>query len=718
MPSVFTLSPEEYKRDLSIIPTAISDSAYFIHKQTGRSMEECLEFVNRQTSPEGKFPLKDPEVLALSKEKPGTRTAITMPFSKYIQDAVDRKDMISPTMATYVSPDVHESLLSQYIFGNIAARAKDKKEGIEAGMMGDKTTAAFKEIQQTSRKIKNNALSGAHASQSTPLYNKSSHSTLTSTCRTITSAGNGCNEKFIMGNRHYWAPDMTMANIVSICRNTDMVVLKQAMEEFNIHYPTVDEAMECITYSTKLYWRNEKATAEIRSLIAGLDPVERAAVVYVSDLFHLAKHNPTLVRNMLVELSTKQHYEVADPDGVIKAMDDDLKCCVSLLCTKELLGKTIKMCKETDPEGYKTIAATADNVVKVLARYSLLIRALWVTGNIPPSLAVIPNIVRRTAIVSDTDSTIFTVQYWTEWVVGKLDFSEESKGIATVVVYLSSQLVTHVLAMLSANMGIVPRYIHKLAMKNEYFFDIFSLTSRAKHYWAYQSAKEGNVFKKKKLEKKGVELRDSNVPPEVMAELDKTICFIMDSIIKTGTVSILEVFAIISRIENNIKDSVLAGRYDYLTTGQIKSIDSYKNPNNATYQHYSMWEEVFAEKYGHTEPPTYSCVKASLAINNPTELKEWIANMEDRVIADRMTAWLKKNNKTGITMLLLPESVVASSGIPKEVISGMDIRRLVFSVTRSFYLLLESLGIFMIDDNLTRLISDFATPEACLAATQ
>src|SRR5690606_21365817 len=116
------------------------------------------------------------------------------------------------------------------------------------------------------------------------------------------------------------------------------------------------------------------------------------------------------------------------------------------------------------------------------------------------------------------------VQYWTNWYVGKDDFSEQSMAIANTVIYLSSQLIMHVLAMMSANMGIDSKSIHRIAMKNEYSFPVFCLTSRAKHYYAYISAREGNVYEEMDVELKGVALRNSNVPKAIMRKLRKLIC--------------------------------------------------------------------------------------------------------------------------------------------------------------------------------------------------
>ena len=106
-----------------------------------------------------------------------------------------------------------------------------------------------------------------------------------------------------------------------------------------------------------------------------------------------------------------------------------------------------------------------------------------------------PDSIRRSAITSDTDSTIFTVQDWVIWHKGKVEFSEGATALATsVVIYLHRKTITHVLARMSANFGIETERIHQIAMKNEFKFDVFVPTQVAKHYYALISCQEGNVF--------------------------------------------------------------------------------------------------------------------------------------------------------------------------------------------------------------------------------
>lgn len=702
----FVNPPDSYQRRIDLIPTYHGDCAEYLALQTGRPIEECYAFVKNETSAGGSMAMHIPEAMVLERGRNGDRQIKVMKFDEYLDVTFAEGNILAPTMASYLHPEKKESILAQFIAQNLNRRKVAKKEKFVAMMRGDKNLAAVKEGEQTSLKIKNNSLSGAHSSPFTILWNKSSHSTLTSTCRTATSYGNANNEKFLYGNRHYWSPDIVKANIVSITRHTDYEKLAAVIKRYNLVMPTPEQTMACITRSTDLYWRAPNQTAIIESLVKALKPIQRAAFVYTSDFYHLAQYNPEFVRKFLADLSTKATEPVPNPDQWIESMDSNLEAFVGILCAKELGGQTMSDRKKSSPESYALVGATAMRVLHVLDGYEDLIRALWVTDNLPSSVYHLPSVIRRGAITSDTDSTIFTVQYWTEWYVGKLDFSETSVAIANAMVYLSANLIRHILSTFSGNMGVARKDINRLSMKNEYYFPIFTLTSRAKHYFAYIAAQEGNVFKEYKTEIKGVALRNSNVPREIMAEAKKLMLGVMDTVISGEKISMVEILRHVASIENGIREGVESGKYGHLTKTQIKNIESYKNPESSNYTHYQMWEEVFAEKYGHAPEPPYVAIKVSIDADNPTKLKQWIANMEDRSVADKFTAWVARNNRNGVTNLLMPEQVLAMTGVPREAVIGVDIRGLISQTMESFYLILESLGIFMRNDNITRLVSD------------
>lgn len=714
MDNAFIKPASHYNRDLDVIGNYRRDMSIFLSKRTGKPLEQCVNWVNETTGKGGRLEIVDPNLLHLARGKNGDREQKSMAFTEYLQNIKERRLLFSPALTVYENPNRVESLLSVYVTGNIEGRSLVKAEAFDAEMAGDKVLADIKENEQSTYKIANNSVSGGQASPFTIFFNKSAHSSLTSTCRTATSYGNANNEKFLAGNRHYWAPDVVIANITSIIGHVDYDLIGKAMAKFNLVYPSADEVMDVIAYSTGHYWRNAKQMANIRKLVEGLEPIERAAFVYVGDMWHLAKYNREVVFSLLKTMSTKPSpvitYEEALP--IVKSMDNDLKAFVSLICAKELDGLTLKRLQDAAKEGVpeavfaiRVMGQMAMKTMLLLEEYTLLVEAFWVTDNVPSSVAKIRDSVRQVAITSDTDSTIFTVENWVEWYLGKVDFSEEAFSINYAMVYLASQSIIHVLAKLSTVLGVVPEKLNVLAMKNEYAFSVFGLTSMAKHYFAYKAAREGNVFKKLDEEIKGVYLKDSNCPPEIMAIVTETIKEVMDAVIADKQISMVALYRKIAKIEMDIINSVVSGESRYLARANVKSANSYTNPQSSPYQHYVYWQELFASKYGDAPEPPYAAIRVSLDLQNKTAIQGWLANIKDPIFKAKATQMF--GNKTTMTTLLLPKDNVEQLGLPLEAVEAMNIRKLVYSTVRPFYLILEALGIYLVNPNNTKLVSDF-----------
>lgn len=721
----FTFEPERYTRNLDIVEGYISQGADMLARLYSDPIEKTRGFIIRNIRADGLFPLQDPAVTYLAKEVRGTRefyngipaqdgsinyNRYDATFLAYLKRVTDNDLLLAPTLTVYLKPKMKKSIMAEYIVENLKLRKRYKHQMFDLELVGDNDGAAFYNILQTTCKIKNNSVSGAHSSPSTILYVKSAHPTLTGTGRISTSYGNANNEKFLQGNRHYWSPDVAISNIFAIIQNTDYDKLAICLQTYNLHIPTPEEVVDCIRYSTSNYWRNENIMSRILTICSNLTDLERAAFVYLGDLFHLAKHNPHFVRGFILEMARLNTTErVPNPDAILKSLDDYTSSFVNALCFEQVMGKTRDDVKEKFPEDYNILAATAKHVLETIDNYLPLIQGLWQPKMLAPSIAVLPNIVRKAVVTSDTDSSIFTNQYWVAFVLGELKFDGDAFRVGNTTTFLTAQLVRHTLALMSANLGIETKQIHQLTMKNEFYFNIFTLTSSAKHYFAYVNAREGGVFKKPKLEIKGVELRSSNAPDSVMEQVRQYVCFIMDKAMsKSGTMTFKEVFDPIYNVEKDILDDIKTGGYKYLRSMQIKDPNSYVDAEDSSaYQHHLLWCDVFAPKYGMPDAPPYRAVKVSLTVNNRSRLAEWVASIEDQGIRERLSEWIKRTNKTSMNTMMLPEQIIALHGVPEEILAVTDIRRLIYGIVSPFYLILESLGIYMKDKYNSRMVFDF-----------
>lgn len=723
----FVLAPEEYVRDINFLKHYIEDCAFYVHIESGFDYQTCYDYIKRNIKPDGKFPLRDPRIRYLERIDFGDRVLKEGTLMQFLQQAIVNEDLIAPNLTTYINAHKKPSILSEFIDENIQIRSKAKKEMFAARMANQVELAVFKYCEQLNAKTSNNSVSGAHVSSSTPLYNKTSHSTLTSNCRSTSGFGNANNEKMLSGNRHYHSPAIVLNNIISIAQRSDLQKIEEVMTEYGLHYPTAEEAMDCIRNSTDLYWRSEEAMKRYYSLLSKMTPLMRAAFVYVGDLFQLAKYNPDMVRTFIKALASPVHKEYDNPSKVMHSHREEYSALAAQLWAGKFKGidwKKLKSTpakgKENDPEELENvkkdigmlnhIAGSVENIYDIIQSYSNFIEAFFVTKNVPASLAYFPQSIRKSALTSDTDSTIFTVQDWVRWMTGRLVVDEESNRIAATMIFFAAETITHILARMSANFGIETKRIHQVAMKNEFKFDVFVPTQVGKHYFAFISAQEGNILIEYDLEVKGVHLKSSNVPKHVMKRAVKMMEEIMETAARGDLINLRGYLKEVADLEREIRESIMRGEPTYLRYGEIKSADSYKaDASRSNYQHYTFWQECFEASYGNGVgiAPPYGCYKVSVDLGNQNAIRHWIENIENSAIRESLKNWNARCNKQGMSTFWLPIQVIQEHGIPKEIVPILELRRSVLDITMVFYLILETLGYYCVNDSINHLVSDF-----------
>lgn len=697
----------EYKRDLDMMGHYVSQAGLYLSTMTGKPREVCEEYVRRQVQADGRFPIHDPKVMITVREKNGDRRSAQANMSKYLEAAVGREALISPTFTTYVSPKLEVSNLSRYIEGNIVKRGMAKKAMFKAEADEDHLLYAIKKVEQKGRKLGNNGVSGTHCTPSTPLYNPSAHATLTSTCRTTSGYGNANNEKFLAGNRHYFNRDIVINNIVSICDNVNYNDLEYVVKRYQFHVPTADEVMGVIEYSARLYFWNSEWFSNIRSLVDRLTDLQRCAFVYVGDAYHLSKFNRGFMDAFLNRLSARIEAEHPQAEDVLKKAPDNYLNLAHQICFTEMVGISPRNYKEiAGTPKWHTLASTVENIAKTIHDHYDLIQTLWMTDNIPASVSHFPSSVRRTALTSDTDSTIFTVQDWVDEFGDGKPFSQKSRSIFATVVFLTSSTIRHVLAIMSANFGIAEEKRFKISMKSEFSFDIFTPTQLGKHYFAAISCQEGLVKKEIEYEIKGAQLKSANAPRFIIKGATEMMKDIIHAVSAGEKISLRKWLNHVADVENTIVNTIKADGMDYFRSITLKSKDSYsKGPEDSPYANHTLWQEVFAPKYGNMPEPPYRSYKINVSTTNPTKFANWLEKMEDQELAARMREYARRKGKKSIAVFNLPADILATGGIPAEIKEVIDYERIVRDICKIYYLLLECLGYYALGKRVRRLVS-------------
>lgn len=697
---------DKYKRDYNIVRAEIRQLGKAISTSLDIPYEDACNFVAE--SMQGKhnpdFALKDPSMVQLVKVKRGTREPSTTTFLNYIKHAVEQGRIISPSLVAYLRPDQYKSVTAEWQDDNIALRRVAKNRMFVLGQKGDINGAQLADYDQNAKKIRINTVSGMRGFSGNPLFLATGHSTLTSTCRAAAGYGNAIIERFVGGARHYHDPEIIKANIFSIITTIDLDEVKVIMDKYDLHYPSVEDTISLIRLSSDMYLKKTDYLDELREMLSKLTPIELAGFCYTGDLYHLDKFNPDFVMGLLNDLIALELDDeiIEEPTKLLKGLSGTDKAYIYALCAEQLTGKVVDEVLATDPEATNHIAKVAKKVMDQLTKYSDLISVFFSTMHLPPTVASIKGITRRVALAADTDSAIFTTQYWVKRYQGHLKRTPNGDKIWYLVTYMGCQCIANALAILSANMGVERDMIFRLSMKNEYAFAQFALTSMAKHYFSTMTMREGNVFEKPEIEIKGVGLRGSKTPIYVLKDVEQIMIDILATADRGELVDDRALLKHVADQELRTIRSIMKGEFEFLSSDSIK-------PNTNKEWHYTMWEYVFAPKYGKSSPPPYPGLKVSTELDNKTKLNEWVKEVKkmDPAMGGRLERYLQESGKTALKTLILPTMELQASGVPKEILPAIDLRRLSYQVNSPYYMILETLGLPIVDSKHYRLVFDF-----------
>ena len=708
MTNIFVKPVEFYTRDIDVVPQYIQQMAVYSSKMLGISIEEATERIRVVLNKE----LKDPMVTFYERDENGNRSVHEESLLTYIDTVKQSKDVLTPTFTTYVNEHRKESLCSIFLDEKATLRNKAKNEAYAYESAGNMDMFTIKNNEQTKEKRTSNSVSGSFVTKASVLNNPTGHSTLTSITRTLSSLSNASNEKLISGNRHYYNPEVTLNNLITIVAGVDMRSLSRVLDKYELHYPTVDETITTISYSSDLYWRGSSDKARVFGFLYTLDPVELAAIVYVGDLHHIRVFNPEFTRQFIKELSAKlasgDLQTKHDLIAYIRQSPQDILNIAHQICFTETKGMG-KRYDEMSILALQTLSATIKNLIETVSRYSDFIEVFFLSQIIPANTAVIPNMVRRTVLMSDTDSTVFSVDEYVMWYFGEMLFTDAAIAVGVSVMFIATQVMVHVLALFSANIGAVKEKTFTLSMKPEFSFPVFAQTPIAKHYFTMINVKEGNVYAKPSFEHKGVGLKNSAVPDNLIHQSQKDMNDILLTVFKGGKISIIEEITKVYDVELGIIKALNAGNVSYFKKARIKNGESYvKSDELSPYQHHNLWEVVFSPRYGQIDTPPYSVIKIPTTLCNITSLKRWLDTMEDREMADRLSVWLSTRNKTNLPTMYLSIMYVRAFGIPEEIKAIMDVRKIVLDLTYSNRLVLATLGYFQ---KKGMLVSETFSPE-------
>lgn len=700
--SIFSKPPESYICQIDPIQSYLKQTAFYLKTIYGLDETEALE--RAKTAARADF--KDPKVRHFSRMDNYDKEVRVTSLYNYIRNTIREGCIIVPTFTTYFPKSVEESFNSRFSEHNVRVRAAAKHQAAQAEIDGDMVLWANKNNEQSNKKTYNNSLSGALSLKVCILYNPTGHSTLTSVTRTVTSAANTANEKFVMGNRYYPTTTDVLNNINYLASKTDVDLVNRVMEKYQLHYPTVEETVRVIRYSSDLYFNdhaffNEKVIPYLNKL----SPAHLAGICYLNDFFHLRQFNDTFVRELLSNMIRR--YDVFDTDpSVAKRMgevDPGINDFIRKVYSTELAGKGTKYKDLLDSGIASKVLASCDNIYNLLDAHTDFFTAFFLTDTMPANSNRIANMRRRCVVLSDTDSTCVSIDDWALWWKnGEVVIDRETIAITSAVSYLMTELLISMIAQISANMNVDKKDIPRMAMKNEFYWPVILPASVSKHYMALALVKEGVIFDKLKLEVKGVHFRSSAVPIWIMDDFKKTITSTLGKIAANEPVYISELIKGICQLENSIDTSARAGSVGTFRVAKMKDKSAYQDSKTTPYTHYEFWNEVMEPTYGPIPAPPFTAVKVPTTIESKTALSQWIGGIKDPELSQRLASWLIKKNKQKLPTVLIDATFVVTNGLPEVFQPVLNVKKVILDITKQHRLFLSTLGVSVDNDLLYR----------------
>lgn len=628
------------------------------------------------------------------------RVQRTAPANIILNEIEKERLILSPSFTAYEHPDTYLSYQTEYIDANTVKRDALKKAAKFAKQKGELLEASLKNSSQVNKKTLNNSMSGVNRQSHNPNNTSSGHPSQTSNCRAYTSNANANVERLFMGNRHYYSFDVTIENLTTIIALMDLDAVERVIKEFNITVPEVDVVYDYIYSVAKQYWYSEDDFKIIYDYLSNMTDVQLSAVYYCANFKAFIDTSPEVLRavfkDLLIEGVELQPLSVEQADKAIKETDTFLTSYISMLSCNELAGEILASLKTKNPEAYGLIGARFKYFTDTVNnKYADFLLTFFVNDVLPSSIFEFPSIIRHCVPGSDTDSSLYTTQNIVKWYTGDLKFDYISDSVRELASFLNAQMIAHISAKMSGQIGTVEKNIFRMHLKPEYSMPIMGFTNRMKHYFAFESGCEGLVYKDWELVTKGVALKNSKVEGWVIRALERWI-EVLAEIIKEGRkITPLEAVSTVAYIEHRFISEYKKGNTDFLLNVNIKHPSEYSQSDNHVVKQRWVWDTIFGPKYGRMSDYPVSCKKVSINLKSAYEkqqFKEYL-KQHDPAIHERYENYIAQHKSISSTMILVPTDFLVSNEIPEEILQISNINMILTNITESYYYILEMMGI-------------------------
>lgn len=576
-----------------------------------------------------------------------------------------------------------------------------KKEMMQARVHKDEDTYNIKNFAQRDKKIGINAISGVML-KNTFFRSSKNYNAITGTVRYSIKAGYSFTEMFISGNLFFENEDDVINIITQFLKvYPGDETISKLINKYNLNIPSIKKVQEYYLSNLKNYVIRCK-DKQIKKYIERLSPLQLTFIYYAFSLNNILKNNEESMKNIFNNFLNIDEIEVK-PNIEAKLNDHSLVILIVSMIPSLLENSSLD-----DALNDATTRNMINNYFNEFKRRFSSIQDIFdVFVLIPFSIPKIMHhnqMIRKSTLLSDTDSIIFTLLDLIKWYTKDIKVTFKAIKINALFVYIMTKSIEHVFAYLSSTMNIDERNIRKIVLKNEFFYPVFIRCLMSKHYFGFNTIQEGNIIDPPKLDIKGKNFIGSDLPDTTLKFIHNTIIFILEIILKDYKLNFDILVKRIVKYEQKIIRSLKKGDTKFIGQKGIKEKEEYKLPIVSNYFLYMLYTEVFEEKYDKIYLPQ-KCKFIPIypiSIKKITEI-EYIEKI-DKNIHDKLVNFLTKYPKKTITSICIPNGIP----IPDEIRPIIDYRSVVYKNCFPIYLIYKSFGISTIGNNKKKLLfSDF-----------
>lgn len=646
-----------------------------------------------------------PRIKMMAHDSYGSTEMIVSDLLTYTGEILGKR-VITPFGTTYKLSSEIEAFIKKLIKNELKQRGIVKKDMLDNKAKGNMVLANIQNSIQSRIKIGVNSISGAMGSAHNCLFDPAGYNAITSTCRHGCMTGYAHAERFIEGN--FYFPDYeSVINWCIICIRTcpDKDTIMDTLSHYNLKHPTIEEVYIHLKESLSLYTFNY-SKEDLTNFISQLQDHERAFIYYVYNLKNLLRENPDISKPIIADI-----YNPIDMDNIDESIvaedlykiDGDLVVMVVSTNPDLLEGHLVYDTVKDAPHISKRVVHLCRHIEKKLSYFQKMFDVF-----IHPKIDVQDvtnhkNMMRKTVILSDTDSVIASTKNWVEWYTGKIVYNKDAYDINFFVIYMLTKSLLHIFAVMGNNLGVIQEDLRLINMKNEFFYPILTRTPIGKHYSGLNTIVEGRWLKKPDMDLKGKNFRGSDLCATTLKTVETFIREkIFNKYIENGHLHGGDIVDEVLKFEYSIIDSIKAGDTTFFGTSPINPRSAYAKPESSPYFYYLLWQSVFKDKYGEMHlPQKYRKIPLDPQLVKSQAFMDKFKSIDNETY-DKFVAFLKEWPKKKITQLYIPLNL----DLPLEIIDAINMRSILHKNTYPIYLILCSLGIGVWFKNSFSLLSD------------